>query len=64
MAISAARLAASGRRAGQMCSVEMCPWADVLLVDGVEGDLFQREGDLNETLVAHEGCPPTCLRQR
>src|SRR3990167_5762796 len=26
VAISAARQAASGRRAGQMCSVEMCPW--------------------------------------
>ena len=26
VAINAARHAASGRRAGQMCSVEMCPW--------------------------------------
>ena len=26
VAMSADRAAASGRRAGQMCSVEMCPW--------------------------------------
>ena len=47
-----ARQAASGRRAHQMCSVEMWPVADILLVSRVRGDLLERKGDLDQALAA------------
>ena len=38
------------------------PVPDVLLVDGVEGDLLQRESCLDEAFVSHPGwIPATCL---
>ena len=51
-----ARHAAKGRRAHQMCNVEMWPWRMFLLPPRVGGDLLQGEGHFNEALSSGLGC--------